>query len=180
MNRVHELAAELGGPLAGLGYTPHQTMTLDGDHEAVVFAAARRGGLTVCVVAALGPGQAGPYGARKFVARLRKALSVRYAGWPRPGRLATYTVLLGNHDSCLHLRDHTGRLIDTGRWHVNVMLGTVLVDMEEFRLHANTTWGLVDTGDQFDHIRRTVEAWCGRHRKPQRGIWSSKRRQHVA
>ena len=179
MSGVGELASELGGSLAAFGYVPDQPVTMDGA-EAAVFAAPRGANRTLCVVAALPNNLAGADDAAAFAARLRKALSGQYPGLPKPRRLATYTILLAGHGLCRRLRAHTGRLIDAGRWHVNVLLGTVLVDVEEFRLHANTTWGLVETGDQFEHIRRTAETWCRRYRKPSRSVLSGSRRRHVA
>lgn len=179
MSGVGELASQLGRALAAFGYVPGQAEAMDGA-EATVFAAPRGTGRTLCVVAAMPDDLAGANEAAGFVAHLRKAMSTRYRGLPKPGRLATYTVLLAGHDLCSRLRAHTNRLIDAGRWHVNVMLGTVLVDVEEFRLHANTTWGLVETADQFEHIRRTVDDWCRGHRKPRRSVLSGSRCRHVA
>ena len=179
MNRVGELAAELAGALAAFGYAPDQA-ALDAADATAVLAAPRGANRTLCAVAALPTDLADPDDAAAFVGRLRKALSGRFRGLPKPRRLATYTVLLADHDVCHHLRAHTGRFIDVGRWHVNVLLGTVLVDIDEFSLRANTTWGLVDTGDQFEHIRRTVETWCGRYRKPRHSILAGTGRRHVA
>jgi len=179
MDRVGELAGELAGTLADLGYAP-QDAAPDGTGAAAVLAAPRGPNHTLCTVAALPNDMTGPDDAVPFVRRLRKALSGRFRGLPKPRRLATYTVLLADHDTYSRLRTHTGRLIDVGRWHVNVMLGTVLVDVEEFSLRADTTWGLVDTGDQFERIRRTVETWCRRYRKPRRSILTGSRRRHVA
>jgi len=179
MERVVELAAELGEALETFGYAPDHVGKA-GTEATAVLAAPRGPNHTLCAVAALPSDLAGPDDAVPFVRRLRKALSGRFRGLPKPRRLATYTVLLADHDTYSRLRTDTGRLIDASRWHVNVMLGTVLVDVEEFALRADTTWGLVDTGDQFEHIRRTIETWCRRYRKPRRSILADTRRRHVA
>ena len=171
------MTTELAGRLAGMGYGSGQAVAFGG-HGAVVFAAPRGKKRTLCAVAALPAGVAGADEAAEFVGRLRKATTEHFRPMRLPRRLATYTVLLGTADQCEALRGEKGRLIDAGRWHVNVLLGTVLVDLDEFRLHSDTTWGLIDTGDHFERIRGTVETWCGRHRKPRRVALNGKR--HVA
>ena len=177
MNRMSELTTELAVRLEGMGYDSGQAVALGGD-GAVVFAAPRGGKQTLCAVASLPAEVAGPDEAAEFVGRLRKATTEHFRPMRLPKRLATYTVLVGTRDQCRSLRQDKGRLIDTGGWHVNVLLGTVLVDLDEFRLHADTTWGLVDTGDHFEQIRRAVAAWCGRRRSPPRAALTGKR--HVA
>jgi hypothetical protein len=103
-----------------------------------------------------------------FVNRIRRQLARRYPGLPWPKRLGTYTVLLCRHEVAGRLGAEAGRLIDYSGLHVNVLLGTVLVDMEAFRAHSDTTWGLIDTGEQFKRIQDAVESWCRRYRRPAR------------
>ncbi len=54
--------------------------------------------------------------------------------------------------------------------HMNVMLGTVLVDREKFVSSGESTWGLFCSGKHFGAISATVNEWCKRmqldkHRK---------------
>ena len=177
MNRIGELTMELAARLAGMGYGSGQAVALGGE-GAVVFAAPRGKKQTLCAVAALPAGVSGADEAADYVGRLRKATTEHFRPMRLPKQLATYTVLVGTREQCRSLRRDKGRLIDAGGWHVNVLLGTVLVDLDEFRLHADTTWGLVDTGDHFEQIRHAVDTWCGRHRAPRRTVLGGKR--HVA
>jgi len=167
MSGIGELTADLEARLGLMGYASCETVAFGAD-GAAVFSMARRAGRTLCAITALPEDLVSPDDAEAFVTHLRKAVTERFRPLPLPLRLATFTVLLASHEQCQALRDHKGRLIDSGKWHVNVMLGTVLVDVEQFRFHSDTTWGLVDTGDHFDQIRRTVDAWCGRYHRPDR------------
>jgi len=165
MSSIGELTADLETRLGLMGYASCEAVAFGAD-GAAVFSAARGAGRTLCAITTLPEDLFSPDDAEGFVSTLRKAVTERFRPLPLPRRLATFTVLLGSHEQCRILRDHKSRLIDSGKWHVNLMVGTMLVDVEEFRFNSDTTWGLVDTGDHFEQIRRTIDAWCGRHHKP--------------
>lgn len=179
MSGIGELTTDLEMRLGLMGYAQCEAVAFGAD-GATVFSAARRAGRTLCAIAALPEDLVSPDAAEAFISNLRKAVTERFRPLPLPGRLVTFTVLLASHGQCQALREHKGRLIDSGRWHVNVMLGTVLVNVEQFRLHSDTTWDLVDTGDHFEQIRRTADAWCGRHRKPNHAALNNPGRLSVA
>lgn len=167
MNGIRELVDLLAGRLAKLGYA--STDTAVGDVECTaVFATPRQSTRLVCAVIDLRGSVAGIEEAERLVGDIRRGLSKRYPGFLRPKRLGTFTVLLADGELCARLRGHRTRLIDSHGRHVNVLLGTVLVDVERFRTHADTIWGLIDTGDQFKRIQDAVESWCAGYREPRR------------
>lgn len=52
-------------------------------------------------------------------------------------------------------------LVDRSGAHVNVLLGTVLVDTRGRRCLSRATWGLLLTGEHFQTIEAVVQAWVG-------------------
>ena len=170
MSRTRELVEGLQSNLCDLGYTRvDQGRIGDVVFEAVLTTNGRSSRKFACAVVRLPEEIHDVRQAAKFVGRIRRSLQKRYAGgFPWPKRLGTYTVLLGGRDLCERLRDREGLLVDTGGLHVNVMLGTVLVDTETLRTRSDNTWGLLDTGDQFRRIQDAVAAWCRCHRQPVR------------
>ena len=101
---------------------------------------------------------------------LRRGLTSHFRGFPRPKRLGTCTVLLGGRKLCKALEPHKSRLIDQRGLHVNVMLGTVLVDTDTFSTRSDITWGLMDVATPFSKIQSTVDNWCVRYRQPNRMV----------
>ncbi len=166
MARIGEMVEELKSTLAAFDYSEHAKGTIGKVDFLGVFSTPRGSSKRlVCAVARLpqdvGEGEA----PARFAARVRKALAERYApGFPWPKRLGTYTVLLGDREQCDRLKGRESQLIDNNGLHVNVLLGTVVVDVETFRAGSDTTWGLIDTGEQFHRIQEAVDSWCRRHR----------------
>jgi len=59
----------------------------------------------------------------------------------------------------------TDRFIDLTGWHVNVILGTVFVDRDQFASSAVSTWGLWYAGKHPAKIKRVVQEWCRQNRE---------------
>ena len=180
MNRVHELVDLLAGRLARLGYGVSADTAVGEIECTAVFATPKQSRRLVCAVIDLRGSVADIGEAERLVGDIRRGLSKRYPGFLRPKRLGTFTVLLAGSELCARLREHRTRLIDSHGRHVNVLLGTVLVDVERFRTCADTIWGLIDTGDQFKRIQDAVESWCARHREPRRLLRTRGRELRVA
>jgi len=171
MSSVRNLVDSLKGRLAAFGYGECENAEIGDLTLAALLAAPGRRGRLFCAVADLPENVADADGAIRFVGGIRRALSRAYAGFPWPKRVGTYTILLGRGEVCRQLRGHEGRLIDSDGLHVNVLLGTVLVDVETHQAHSDTTWGLMDTGDQFRAIQAAVEEWCRQSRRQGRQVW---------
>jgi len=168
MNRIRELVDTLAGGLAKFGYAASAGTTVGDVECAAVFATPRQSRRLVCAVVDLRDSVSDIEEAERLAADIRRGLSKRYPGFLRPKRLGTFTVLLAGSELCERLAEHRTRLIDSHGKHVNVLLGTVLVDVERFRTCADTIWGLIDTGDQFKRIQDAVESWCAGYRRPRR------------
>ncbi len=92
--------------------------------------------------------------------QIRRQLFVQYARFPYWKELGTFLVLLCSHEQYEQLAIHAGKLKDRSGLHGNVMLGTILIDGENFQSSADTTWGLYYSGQHFVAITQTVQEWC--------------------
>ena len=173
MSGVRDLVETLKGRLAAFGYRECENSEIGDLAFAAVLAASGRRCKLFCAVADLPHDVVDADGAARYVGAIRRELAKAHAGFPWPKRVGTYTVLLGRRELCRRLRGHEGRLIDSDGLHVNVMLGTVLVDVDTHQAHSDTTWGLIDTGDQFREIQAAVEEWCRRRRRQGRLAWTA-------
>lgn len=165
MSRTGELIERLTERLSPLGYAEHEADAFaDVRYEAVLATACGTGRRIVCAVAGLPADVTDVRGAAGFVERIRQSLARVFApGLPWPKRMGAYTVLLGGRDLCRRLNDREGLLVDTGGFHVNVMLGSVIVDVETPRTRCDNTWGLIDTGQAFPRIQEAVNDWVRSH-----------------
>ena len=167
MGRVSELVTGLSRRLQAAGYTDRAEGRIgEVEFRAVLATGPHRPPRRLCAVVEAGPEVAGLGAAEALLQRVRRSLRRAYAGrLPWPKRLGTFTVLLGGRDLCERLHDRQGRLIDAGGWHVNVLLGAVIVDAETWQTRSDNTWGLLDTGDDFRCIQDAVASWCRSHRR---------------
>ncbi len=168
MNAVGELIKTLRGRLQRGGFGEYAQGSIgEVDFAAVMATPKQSSRRIVCAVAHVSDSEADG-GAAALARSIRRSLSKHLPGLPRPKRLGTFTVLLADHEVCRKLRDQKGEFVDSSGLHVNVLLGTVLVDVDEFRIYSDNVWGLIDAGEQFKRIQDAVEAWCilNRRRKP--------------
>jgi hypothetical protein len=173
MDLAGDLAELLAGDLAACGYGREER--IDGVECAAVLSSARPGpGRFVCAIAEVPERVRDPGGVGRFVQDIRRGLSKRYVPFPWPKRLGTFTVLLVGRELFEELGGQEARLVDDGGLHVNVMLGTVLVDVETFRARSDYTWGLLGDGEHFRRIQDAVETWCRGHRRADRSVWNKR------
>ncbi len=92
---------------------------------------------------------------KQFFSMIRKALVIKY--WML---LGTYLVLLCKPNLYEKLRGLEKEFKDLSGAHLNVMLGTVLINKETFENSCDKTWGLFYSGIHFERIRTTVVEWC--------------------
>jgi hypothetical protein len=167
MGRVSELVTGLARRLEAAGYTERAEGRIgEVEFEAVLATPPGRKPRRACAVVRAAADVDGLLAAEALLRRVRRSLRQAYVGrLPWPKRLGTFTVLLGGRDLCERLHDREGRLIDTGGWHVNVLLGAVIVDLETLRTRSDNTWGLLDTGDDLRCIQDAVTSWCRSRRR---------------
>jgi len=181
MDTTLEFAAALKASLRDCGYSEQTEGNIGGVDYAAVLSTPRRSPTKfVCAVAQVPRGVRGPDRVGEFVTGIRRGLARRFVWFPWFNRLGTFTVLLVAHDLFEELRGQEGRFIDQGGMHVNVLLGTVLVDLDTFQTRADYTWDLRGGGEQFRRIHDSVEDWCSRYRRPNRLVWTRGRAVQVA
>jgi hypothetical protein len=161
MHEADKLITMLRSRLGEHGYNEFAEVPLGGGDSAAVITAANRSlGRLACAVVRI-PNAWGSNGYLAGLAqRIRSSLTKRLAPFPWPRRLGTYTVLLCERDRFDELRRKKDVFVDSGKLHVNVMLGAVLVDVETFRASSENVWGLVGNGELFGQIRDVVTSWC--------------------
>ena len=181
MVNISELIGDLKEHLAECGFVNHAGIIVgQGCNTAVISTNGKTSPKLICAVASLRPDITGAREAADFMRTLRRGLTGHFHGLPLPKRLGTCTVLLGGRKQCKALEPHKARLVDQRGLHVNVMLSTVLVDIDTFTTRSEITWGLMDIGEPFNRIQSTVDNWCARYRQPRRMVQIGRRALKIA
>ena len=171
MVNISELIGDLREHLTECDFSNHTNIIIGQGHNTTVISTnGKTSPKLICAVASIPSGITNAKQAGDFMQTLRRGLTGHFRGFPRPKRLGTCTVLLGGQKLCKALEPHKARLIDQRGLHVNVMLGTVLVDTETFTTRSDITWGLMDVATPFSKIQSTVDNWCAQYRQPQRMV----------
>ncbi|MDP6543848.1 MAG: hypothetical protein QGH60_07630 [Phycisphaerae bacterium] len=171
MVNISELIGELREHLTECDFSNHASIVIgQGRPTTVISTNGKTSPKLICAVASIPSDITDARQAGKFMQTLRRGLTGHFRGFPRPKRLGTCTVLLGGRKLCKALEPHKSQLIDQRGLHVNVMLGTVLVDTETFSTRSDITWGLMDVATPFSKIQSTVDNWCARYRQPSRMV----------
>jgi hypothetical protein len=163
-----DLVESIRDNLAQYQYTEHPEALSIGSTEGVVLAAPRRMMVRyLCGVFDLPEGCDTRDEARVFFETLRRSLTARYARFPYWKALGTYVVFTCGSRLFDAIERTTTKFSDRTGLHMNVMLGTVFLDREEFLSSAESTWGLFYSGRHFGAISATVNEWCKRRRSEQ-------------
>ena len=97
-----------------------------------------------------------------FMEQIRGALTTKYARFPYWKSLGTFTALLCRSAQYEEFRHAIPRLKDLSGFHINVMLGTCLVDVDDGRNAGEPTWGLYYSGKHYGALRAAISEWCER------------------
>ena len=181
MVNISELVTDLREHLTQCDFINHESIVIGQGHNTTVIST---NGTTspklICAVASIPSDITDAKQVGDFMQTVRRGLTSHFRGFPRPKRLGTCTVLLGGRKLCKALEPHKARLIDQRGLHVNVMLGTVLVDTDTFTTRSDITWGLMDVAAPFSKIQSAVDNWCARYRQPQRMVPTAGRALKIA
>ena len=181
MLNLSELIGQLKRDLAECDFSNHQSIIIGQSLTTNVISTNGRSlPKLICAVAAIPPDVTDAKQAANFMQTMRRGLTAHFRGFPRPKRLGTCTVLLGDRKTCKALEPHKSRLIDSRGLHVNVMLGTILIDTDTLTTRSDITWGLMDVATPFSKIQSAVDNWCARHRLPKRMIQTAGRSLKIA
>ena len=166
--KYQDLNDSLRDNLAQYRYTePCETLSIEGV-DGVVLATPRRIMVRyLCGVFALSDGCVTPEQAKKLFDAMRRGLTKKYAQFPYWKELGTYLVWMCRSELFDGMQGRVAEFKDKTGLHMNVMLGTVLVDREQFISSAESTWALFSSGKHFAAISATVNEWCKRMRSEQ-------------
>jgi len=92
--------------------------------------------------------------------QVRKALTKKYAKFPYWKELGTYLVILCENDLYKKLQKGNVRFKDLTGFHMNVMLGTCIINKNTFENSSESTWGLFYSGRYYETISNVVSNWC--------------------
>ena len=118
----------------------------------------------VCAIAEVPKSVENVTGVIRYFHQLRKTLTGKYAQFPWWKELGTYSVLMCDASIFADLRGQEARLKDATGLHMNVMLGTVVVNRESLEALSTSTWGLFHSGRHFGAICASVAEWTERTR----------------
>lgn len=165
-----DLVDSIRDNLTQYGYTePCETLSIEGV-DGVVLTTPRRWMVRyLCGVFALPDGYDTAEQAKKVFDAIRRNLTKRYVRFPYWKELGTYLVWICRSELFDGMQGRMAEFIDQTGFHMNVMLGTVLIDREKFISSAESTWGLIYSGKHFGAISATVNEWCKRMRSEQAG-----------
>jgi hypothetical protein len=181
MSNLNELVDELRQRLVKYDFKNHQSTALGQAVQTdIISTNGKSFPKLICAVAPIPSDIASPGQAEDFKQTLRKGLTGLFRGLPRPRRLGSCTVLLGDHKACKALEPHKSLLIDRRGMHINVMFGTIIVDTDTFTTRSDITWGLMDVAEEFSKIQSAVDGWCAQYHIPSRMVQAAGRALKIA
>jgi putative heme iron utilization protein len=113
----------------------------------------------LCVVVELPDNVATVPDFSKYFNSVRNTLTKKYAKFPYWKELGTFSVFLCKDKQYNLLVTEIKKFKDTSGWHMNVMLGTILINTDKLVFSDCLTWGLFVTGKHFETIKNAVSEW---------------------
>ncbi len=149
--------------LSEYGYTERETGDLVGVPFVARIVTPRRWMVRyICAISHIPNDVSDVRACKRFLEDTRNCLTKHYARFPWWKELGTYSVLLCGGQLFEDLSEDLGTFKDKTGLHMNVLLGTCFIDIENFRSSADSTWGLFYSGRHFGSIREAVRQWCQR------------------
>ena len=125
-----------------------------------VFKTKRKLGVRMlCVVAELPDNISSVSDFSNYYHLLRNSLTKKYAKFPYWKELGTYSILLCENEKYDILKTEIKDFKDKTGLHMNVMLGTILINKDKLEFSDCATWGLFMTGKHFTTIKDTITEW---------------------
>ncbi len=98
-----------------------------------------------------------------FFRKIRNSLTKKYAKFPYWKELGIISIILCDNSNYERLKNKINKLKDASGLHMNVMLGTFLVNIEKLEYTETKTWGLVFSGIKHRLIKQTLTDWTNRN-----------------
>lgn len=94
-----------------------------------------------------------------YFKKLRNSMTKKYANFPYWKELGTYSIILCDNTKYERFKNEIKHFRDFSGLHMNVMLGTFLVNHEKPEYVATKTWGLIFSGDKYGQINQALNNW---------------------
>ena len=160
-DQIEDLVDTLGAALSEYRYTERETGELDNiPFIARLMTPRRRTTRYICAISRVPRNVRDLPACRRFFEDTRTCLRKQYACFPWWKELGTYSVILCGAQQFQDLSGDFGAFKDRTGLHMNVMLGTCFIDIENFKSSADSTWGLYYSGKHFGAVREAVRQWC--------------------
>lgn len=118
---------------------------------------------TLCVVIDLPGDVSDAKDLSLFFHKIRSSLTKKYAKFPYWKELGTFSIILCNNSDYEKLKNEIDKLKDISGLHMNVMLGTFLVNIDKLEYTETKTWGLMFSGDNYIIIKQALTNWVNRN-----------------
>ncbi len=129
-----------------------------------IYKTERKNGVrTLCVVLDLPNDISDAKDLSIFFRKIRNSLTKKYAKFPYWKELGTFSIILCDNSNYERLKDKVYKLKDTSGLHMNVMLGTFLVNIDKIEYSETKTWGLIFSGDKYKLIKQALTNWTDRN-----------------
>ena len=120
---------------------------------------------TLCAVYDLPEGISTYDDLNNFFRQVRNSLTKKYAKFPYWKELGTFSIIFCDNYKYENLNNEVKKLKDSTGVHMNTMLGTFLVNVDEFEFTETKTWGLISTGKQYELIKQALLNWISLNKK---------------
>jgi len=100
-----------------------------------------------------------------FFRQIRNTLTKKYAKFPYFKELGTFSIILCDNSKYENFNKEIKKLKDSTGLHMNTMLGTFLVNVDELVFTETKVWGLISTGKQYELIKQTLLSWISVNKK---------------
>ena len=98
-----------------------------------------------------------------FFRKIRNSLTKKYAKFPYWKELGTFSIILCDNSNYERLKNKIDKLKDISGFHMNVMLGTFLVNIDKLEYSETKTWGLIFSGERYKLIQQALTNWTNRN-----------------
>jgi hypothetical protein len=123
-----------------------------------------------CAVVEAPEENAGLRDLRDLYKRVRHGLGEQYGQWPWFKEIGTFVVLLCGHPVYQTVRGYEGAFRDNTGLHVNIILGSCFVDIDEYAAHSERSWGLWSSRKHFDDMCAAITRWCTQQREHNKSV----------
>ncbi len=125
-----------------------------------IFKTERKLGVrNLCVVSILPDNVSSISDFSKYFNLVRNTMTKKYAKFPYFKELGTFLIVICPTNIYNELKKEIDSFKDKSGFHMNLILGTVLIDKDNLEYSECLTWGLFISGKHFYTITNTISDW---------------------